>query len=203
MSDKPKRLRFSLRSLILLVALAGSAFGLWAQSNPWSLYKTLAIENDDSIVYVQFSDDGKFIYGMKLTEGIKVWSLETRLQIEVDTQPKMWEYRAGLSHDGTKWANFGIIGSGSLYVTGTTQRGDYHMLGDYGIGYHDAAFSADDTMVVASSRGNIWVWKRNRPDRPWSIIFLPEFWMTAVLICGLLASVWKDQKTLASPTASP
>ena len=52
--------RFSLRSLILLVALAGSGYGLWARWEPW--VRGPVLKGHPGAVYTaKFSPDGRYV----------------------------------------------------------------------------------------------------------------------------------------------
>ena len=58
--SKLRRFRFSLRSLILLVALAGSGYGLWARWEPWVRMNSqdFYVVSDGDLSWVRFNRSG-------------------------------------------------------------------------------------------------------------------------------------------------
>src|SRR5947208_3259973 len=66
-----KRLRFSLRSLVLLTLLAGSAFGLWWKWEPW-------VATPVDIVFAPiFSKDRSHFVARGTDKSLKIWDAQS------------------------------------------------------------------------------------------------------------------------------
>jgi WD40 repeat protein len=81
--EPPKRRlpRFSLRSLLLFVALCGCGAGLWASWDPWRRYAELSELRGEVVSLPSFSWDGKWVVGGDSQGTVYVWDVETGRRI--------------------------------------------------------------------------------------------------------------------------
>jgi len=184
------RLRFSLRSLSLLILLATGATGLCFRSGPWQRayafspeFRANGFSADGKRVRayaVQGLDDFHFdaATGSDLEPGEVLYTLEPRLE-RADGAMLVWSGdRVFVSRDGSSW--------------------DYP-LGDGPI--ESASFSPrDDQVLVWLQDGRTEMWYQRRPMAWWGILWLWEFWLTAALAGALAWSLIADRRRLrASP----
>ena len=77
-----RRLRFSLRSLILFVTLAGSGVGLWAHWKPWRHERYLT-GHTATVNTASFSFDGELIVTASDDGTARIWRPETGENVAV------------------------------------------------------------------------------------------------------------------------
>ena len=83
-TTKPRRLPcFSLRSLILLVALAGSGYGLWYRWEPWVLETTFPQAGADG--GFALSPDGTRLVATTGDRQVVIWDIATGQETVSDT----------------------------------------------------------------------------------------------------------------------
>jgi len=62
-----------------------------------------------------------------------------------------------------------------------------------------SAYSSDGNQLAlaSTSYGEVYLFRRRRPEHWWGVAWLPEFWLTLVLGVGLVWSVWRDRRLAA------
>lgn len=176
-SDVPMwALRFSLRSLILLIVLAGSGYGLWVKWEPWGLLREIQPTDAEaqtiSIRRESYSPDRTRRIWMRGNSAlIQERSVNGTI---LHTFPPL-RYDAPSAHSPapnlrTRWV---------------------------------CHFLDDDTIVYGSTVDHWFVWRKHHPEQWWGVTWLPEFWLTVVLSFGLLWSVWGDQTKFRSARIVP
>ena len=190
-----RRFRFSLRSLILLVAIAGSGYGLWIKWEPWTFsYEAKRGYGEDWLAI--FSNDGRYLIVTDMNaSGNFVFDAETG-----------------------RFKGKNVGGSGkSIFTCGSRHLeypvGDVVKIRDrlskeviYRILPHHSpiytSFSPDCHRIAVTCAKSVVVYRRRRPEYWWGVAWLPEFWLTLVLTTALLWSLRQNRlnlKTAAEP----
>ena len=91
--------RFSLRSLILFVALAGSGYGLWVRWEPWVVVNVLE-GHSGSVLFAAFSPEGKRIVTASSDRTARVWDVTTEKTLATLKGHSDWVNLAAFSPDG-------------------------------------------------------------------------------------------------------
>jgi WD40 repeat protein len=53
-------------------------------------------------------------------------------------------------------------------------------------------FPADGERFVVGNNGMVRIWHRRRPEYRAGVLMLPEFWLTALLVCAFVWSLFRD-----------
>ena len=101
--QQPKRRlpRFSLRSLILFVLLAGSGYGLWKHWEPWRRGPVLA-GHSDWVRSAAYSPDGKRIVTASEDKTARVWDASDGKPLAVLAGHTNYVWSAAYSPDGKR-----------------------------------------------------------------------------------------------------
>ena len=207
--------RFSLRSLILFVALAGSGYGLWHKWEPWvqvySEWREFFSTPEFEEAYIHESG----LRGMLLLDGgVAVYFDPNMRSVEYkvlyDTE---WWSRLSLAEKkryvGAQWVRrirASEEDAPSLIVLVDDQRTEHSGRVDVFLPPSDAwAMSIIEDYAEDGEGGSAYIgfWVRRRPEQWWGVAWLPEFWLALALGGGLLWSVWKDRKWLRRTEPGP
>ena len=194
--------QFSLRSLLLFVALAGSGYGLWYRWEPWFPGEVTHIENDwldamDSghewkywIPEVQVF--GTVFHNVIVTPG----SAPIGKGSGVD---RSWKFSLpqhdSLLHDSLARASRGRLTDLFCLAVCTRCR--------MGVSIHPRMEEFEDVnggilcLPVTTLGPREWTiaeWQLRRPPEWYGIACLPEFWFTVILAVGLVWSLIRDRR---------
>lgn len=185
-------MRFSLRTLILLVALCTSGYGLWFRWEPWAVIRVLEISGKCQIV--RFSTDGQELLASNLNNNtISRWDTASWSPLEPTVgelqiagsryqiaglnrkvRVKDWYFRKLLIQD-----------EGGDVICEIEPPGNY-------IAYVSVS-PASPVFAVGSDVG-VFIYHRSRPEFWWGVFWLPEFYLAAVIAAGLLWSIVRDRR---------
>ncbi len=180
------RPRFSLRSLLLLVMLAGCGTALWLHRCPWRV--AFIMEHD---VPIGFSLDERYVIAYRKGEtGMKTrWSLETGASDG--------EFKGENFYGATMWSKSGRqidFDDGSASVVNVEAGAETPLTGaemDWA-GLSESGRWA----VVWRSNAPSEIWRLYRPEKRWGILLMQEFWLTVAFAGVFVWSVWRDRKAL-------
>lgn len=193
---RPRRLRFSLRSLILLVALAGSGYGLRARWGPWVVTKLYEGRHPGYFYFVGLTPDERYLIGGSGDVLFAAWDLESGRELEPDELNQNADHFADCVNRPT--ANMCPrlkIRNGRVYVQPSTAEEITSVIHPP-IDAISAVSTADCAGIFVAAMERIYYFKKHRPVNWWGVACLPEFWLTLALGVGLLWSVWGDRKGL-------
>ena len=101
MTSERRRFRFSLRTLVLFVAVCGSGYGLWVNWEPWQLVSVL---NQDSaeVFSAAYSPDGKRIVTASGDMTASIWDAADGKPLAVLKGHSIAPWSAAYSPDGKR-----------------------------------------------------------------------------------------------------
>ncbi|MGD0091196.1 MAG: hypothetical protein ABSE73_14865 [Planctomycetota bacterium] len=198
------RLRFSLQTLVIGVLLIGSGMGLGWKWEPWhvvAIFGDLANEainvwnphTDEHFQNVAFAMDSSKFFDLSNPQDSwfpGVWDAATGEKL--DCSDRFRGYYGISSPYGydelriydlqERLVALAKVGRETLLLPGTVDQ--YRVI------------SPDGNRAVTFGACIPKLWKRTRPDHWYGLAWLPEFWLTLVLGCVFIWSVWRDRKTL-------
>jgi len=162
----PRRVRFSLRSLVLLVLLMAAGLGLWWRWEPWILVSELDPLDPRAQDHVTTrAPDMKRVFerGAHLQDKFVILASNNRVLFR-----------------------FGRHYYGGGFVTDDQLRLDtgFEMIIDPG----------RSGIVQPEPPERVEEWRRRRPEWWWGVAWLPEFWLTLVFGAGLAWSLVGDRR---------
>jgi len=216
-------MKFSLRSLILLVALCGSAYGLWARWEPWVLdAKHVGGQNDqvndrtrkNFLIPTNKAPNGDWMAWRGETGGsydvggfpgpsgrgdpfTEIYVVEKRTgndRLKLHIAPP-GAYCATFSPDGRRILTAGHNADAVIWDARTGDQ--LARLSDGVKPVEMVSFSDDGLQFVAWDEDHVArFYRRRRPEYWWGMAWLPEFWLTLVLGGGLVFSLWRDSRIM-------
>ena len=212
------RPRYSWRTLIVFVLLVTAGMGLWWHWEPaWVVRDQFKLASDDSFSRLKFLMDGDRFIGRELLlvgnngeapQDISTAKLITPERLHYITCGESTARITSRSPDGAREVKAGYWWldppPNLAYVEIRDDDTSDYVDAPLAVLTHDrrvwsfAGFSRDGEHVLAGTRdGDLWTWRRRRPEWWWGVFWLWEFWLTVVFAALLVWSVWRDRRTLA------
>jgi len=192
---KGRRLRFSLRTLMLFVLLAGSGVALCRNLAPW---QPVNKPGSKGFTSNDRSRDGQYIELNDARTEVQVRDATGTVLGQFDVRESVQTAR--LSWDGKQivictsttmsaWIRSTIsvwdTDSGECLST-ITMRYDSYL--------SDARFSTDGQYIRSFIGDRATYWHRRRPEQWWGVACLAEFWLFALLLIGFIWSCQRDSR---------
>ena len=189
------RLRYSLRSLMIFVALACSCEGLYIFRGPWKFERTLA--GHERIVWcAAFSPDGRRIVTASHDGTARVWDSSIGGELAVLKGHRGSVYSASFSPDGKTIVT--ASEDATARVWDSADGRELAALKAHTGLLNCASFSPDGKQIVtASYDGTVRIWRHTRPEWWWGIFCMLEFWFSAGFAAALVWSLLADRRAFA------
>ena len=176
MNTKAFRLRllpqFTLLTMLCLAGIGGSGVGLWLHWSPWYFFETdNKTLHSDSLTVIR--EGGKSFHPGGEDTGETVRNYVIILDEEGNELFKIIPVADGLSTgaDFAELRNLKLLAPDELLICGPIVKNSQKAIGGE-------------------------IWKRRRPEPWWGVAWLPEFWISSVLLAGTCFSIWKDRQVV-------
>ena len=133
---------------------------------------------------------------------VSVWDEQTKAEL-FEIEREYAALRVTCSPDGKKLLV--LVGKGVSLLSATdgtefyTFKGLAFPIGSFGFQANGRYIEFERDDLTTPSARKVEVWRRNRPEYRWGIIWLPEFWLSLVFGCAFVLSVRRDWLELRRP----
>jgi len=144
--ERGRWLRFTLRTLVVLLLLVTSAMGLWWRRQPWYCERVL-VGHKAEVCSVAYSKDGSLVVTASTDGTVRIWTPTTGECRRIIDAHKTGVRSADIAPDSTRIVTVGRDGPARLWSARTGTR-----LREFGSAGSFVAFSPDGARVLTAGR---------------------------------------------------